>query len=60
MLHVESGHQHDMQSIQCKEPEAAAGDAHVVGQSSPRLPHQTACEEANEPSREELSDLRQP
>ena len=58
MLRMESGPQHGTRPIQWKEPEAAAGDVHVVGQSSPRLPHQTACEEANKLSREELTDPR--
>jgi hypothetical protein len=39
----------------------APGDAHVVRQSSPELPHPAACEEANQPpSREGATDPRQP
>ncbi|KAH6870921.1 hypothetical protein B0T10DRAFT_385816, partial [Thelonectria olida] len=43
-----------------KETDGAAGDAHLVGRSLPRLPHQTPCEETDQPGRDEAMDPRQP
>ncbi|KAM4061618.1 hypothetical protein HRG_013251 [Hirsutella rhossiliensis] len=57
---VENVRQHGPVPVQCKGPDGVSGDAHVVGQSSPKLPHPTACEEANQPRREEIMDRRRP
>ncbi|KJZ69894.1 hypothetical protein HIM_10727 [Hirsutella minnesotensis 3608] len=59
-LRMENVRQHGTRPVQCHEPEGASGDAHVVGQSSPKLAYPTACEEANQPTREEITDPGRP
>ncbi|KAG6980204.1 hypothetical protein FocnCong_v009496 [Fusarium oxysporum f. sp. conglutinans] len=59
MLRTEDVHQRPTRPIQPREKEGIAGDAHLVGWSSPRLPHQTACEEADQPRRDDATDPRQ-
>ncbi|RKK75609.1 hypothetical protein BFJ68_g18094, partial [Fusarium oxysporum] len=59
MLRTEDVHQRPTRPIQPREKEGIEGDAHLVGWSSPRLPHQTACEEADQLRRDDATDLRQ-
>ncbi|KJZ69221.1 hypothetical protein HIM_11384 [Hirsutella minnesotensis 3608] len=59
-LRMENVRLHGTGPVQCHEPEGASGDAPVVGQPSPKLAYATACEEVNQPTREEITHPGRP